>query len=713
MTETIVEGKTYSIVREGLAEILNPKQPDDQAGGPNKRAKVQDVFYNPIQQFNRDLSVLAIRAFAEDLTVIREMKRKRKKPNGGLDGPRGGKKRKRALEDDGNRAPDGLAGESGGAAAEAVSGNGIDATSETAKEETALPPADDGPNEPRNESSTSDPTPRETAASAKFPFRILDALSATGLRAVRYAKEIPATTSVTANDLSAHAAASIKLNVLHNEIPHQVNVLTGDARAHMYRVGASKPGEQSHYEVIDLDPYGTATPFLDAAVGALVDGGLLCVTCTDAGVFASTGYLEKTFSQYGGLPMKGPHSHEGGLRLVLHAIAVCAARYGLAIEPLLSLSIDFYVRVFVRIYRSPAQVKFLASKTMAVYNCDSGCGAWNTQFFAQIRELEGKNGGPSFHKFSLAQAPSTSQSCEHCGFKTHLSGPMWGGPLHNPYFIRRILDAIPSLDEETYGTIPRIEGMLSVAYQETLFAAGPEKTSDSDEITRPVPPMDPTLRDQHPFFLIPSALAGTLHCVGPSDALFCGSLKRLGYRTSRSHTKAGSIRTDAPWSVIWEVMREWIRQKAPIKENAIREGTPGWGIMQKDRSKSKLNSMKLDLKQVLDKSENLDGMRTQLEAMLYRLRKEKEGEPMTPTTTTTDTTVADGCAQAPIAELQPSDSTKPSSRAPVEKVPPAPHELDIVFETNRRARTPSPPRKIVRYQMNPRPDWGPISRAKR
>jgi tRNA G26 N,N-dimethylase Trm1 len=33
----------------------------------------------------------------------------------------------------------------------------------------------------------------------------------------------------------------------------------------------------------DLDPYGTASPFLDAAVQAAKDGGLLCVTCTDAG----------------------------------------------------------------------------------------------------------------------------------------------------------------------------------------------------------------------------------------------------------------------------------------------------------------------------------------------------------------------------------------------------------------------------------------------
>lgn len=48
------------------------------------------------------------------------------------------------------------------------------------------------------------------------------------------------------------------------------------------------------------------------------------------------------------------------LRLVLNAIATAAARYGRSITPLLSLSIDFYVRLFVRVRTSPIEVKNLA-----------------------------------------------------------------------------------------------------------------------------------------------------------------------------------------------------------------------------------------------------------------------------------------------------------------------------------------------------------------
>jgi tRNA (guanine26-N2/guanine27-N2)-dimethyltransferase len=51
------------------------------------------------------------------------------------------------------------------------------------------------------------------------------------------------------------------------------------------------------------------------------------------------------------------YSHEVALRLVLHSLATTAARYGRYITPLLSFSIDFYVRVFVRVDSKAEKVK--------------------------------------------------------------------------------------------------------------------------------------------------------------------------------------------------------------------------------------------------------------------------------------------------------------------------------------------------------------------
>lgn len=58
---------------------------------------------------------------------------------------------------------------------------------------------------------------------------ILEALSATGLRSIRYAKEIPGVKSIIANDLSAKAATDINNNIALNDIGHLITSSQNDA----------------------------------------------------------------------------------------------------------------------------------------------------------------------------------------------------------------------------------------------------------------------------------------------------------------------------------------------------------------------------------------------------------------------------------------------------------------------------------------------------
>ena len=107
--------------------------------------------------------------------------------------------------------------------------------------------------------------------------------------------------------------------------------------------------QKSFYEVVDLDPYGTAVPFLESALNSLANGGLLAVTFTDMAVLcARTPHV--TFYKYGGSPLSKRYCHETALRLVLHMINEMANRQQRYIEPLLSLTVDFYVRLFIRVH---------------------------------------------------------------------------------------------------------------------------------------------------------------------------------------------------------------------------------------------------------------------------------------------------------------------------------------------------------------------------
>jgi tRNA (guanine26-N2/guanine27-N2)-dimethyltransferase len=496
---TVKEGKAYILVPPGARTEQDPKAAK---GGKGQDGDHQSVFYNPIQQFNRDISVLAIMAFGEQyLERKRERisngrkKRKEKKekkiaerahadetamdtikeeqegtqhmetdetnipkltvaiPEGDKvstspvkDLPARTNPLKRGFEEIEDseeideheylygRTPDDLR-----AKAERIEHNlkrlkaGHLLTSESVSHEhTPKDTASTTPtyNDTSSQISEDDLLDLQAVADlgaankrppantgTEISFTILDALSATGLRALRYAREIPFATAITANDMSRKATSLIAVNIAHNRLNKLIKVRTSNAVHHMRSVAIA--AHPTKYEVIDLDPYGTAVPFLDAAIDAVTDGGLLCVTCTDTGVFNSVAYLEKAFSLYGGVPINDAHYAEGGLRLILHCIATTAAKYGKAIEPLLSLSVDYYARIFVRVYHSPAHVKFLAGKTMTVHECDNGCGAWSTEPMARNVPKIGKD-GRIYYKHSPGQTTSSS-NCEHCGSKTHVS----------------------------------------------------------------------------------------------------------------------------------------------------------------------------------------------------------------------------------------------------------------------------------------------------
>lgn len=655
------DGKTVRVVKEGKATILVPEG----AEVKEDKNEVQQVFYNPIQQYNRDLSILAIKAYGEQ--ALEE----RRKQFDKLKISRQNKKRKRG---EAGPEPAVEAAEAGGKVKEAAEAEPQkdEATVQAgtkASEETVCKASEEG-------------TGSEAAANGhKQSFKILDALSASGLRALRYGHELPFVTSVTANDLSTTAAESIRQNVKQNGLEEIIKVSEGDALGVMYRAIADdmdnrdsrgNPSKDNKFDVIDLDPYGTAAPFFDAAVQAVRDdGGMLAVTCTDSALWAGHCYTEKSFALYGGIPAKGLHSHESGLRLILHAVGSSAARYGLHIEPLISLSIDYYTKLFIKVTKSPAAVKFHGSKTMLVYTCDSGCGAWVTQPMLKAKLTESKKGNVLFYKHGMHVGPTADQHCEHCGSKMHLSGPMYAGPIHSRDFVESLLKQIPEADAEVYETLPRLEGMLGNVMEE--FFLEPEdrqKPAHKDA--------DIAVIDEYPFFFMPARVASALACPTPPEDHIRGALKHLGYKVGTSHCRPGSIKTNAPWASIWWVFVEWIRQKSPIKVEKVKPGMPAWNILN-DRGY-------FDNPPKPEGSESAKQPASDQDVIM-------EGQ---------EASKPDEAAGKPAEESseQPATLTEEELRKTLVF-------NDALAQLGRKLR----PRGVVRYQTNPRSHWGPLSRA--
>ena len=111
-------------------------------------------------------------------------------------------------------------------------------------------------------------------------------------------------------------------------------------------------GENFH--VVDLDPYGSAIPFMDAGVQAVSNGGLLCVTCTDASVLCGNN-PETCFYKYGAVPLHYEYGHEmvGGFFALsyccgLSTLFVMIMKYQLSSSSPLS----FFAHIFSFSFRS-------------------------------------------------------------------------------------------------------------------------------------------------------------------------------------------------------------------------------------------------------------------------------------------------------------------------------------------------------------------------
>ncbi|KAF9937786.1 RNA methyltransferase tRNA(m5U54)methyltransferase [Modicella reniformis] len=416
-----------------------------------------EVFYNPIQEFNRDISIAAIRTWDEVFQEERSARLAEKKA--------------RREANAAKRAQEGL--------------------------------------EPLPEKEY----PEGTDPSALRGITILEALSASGLRSIRD---------------SQHAVASIKRNAEFNEIsPDLLEPHKGDAIDVLYQ----HRDPMKRYDVIDLDPYGTASPFIDGAVQAVSDGGLLCVTSTDLGVLAGTNYTETCFAKYGGHPVKAEFCHEVALRLVLQTLSTSAARYKRHVVPLVSLSIDYYLRGFVRVYTSAAEVKMIAR-----------CQSTYTQSLGKMSE------GPKGNKkFGVNTGPPVDGRCEHCGSKFHVAGPMWGTVLHSVSFIERMLNHVKDASA-LYKTQPRILGMLTLCKEEI----------------------------EAPFYYTANGLSGIVHCTSIPLLKVISALLHQGYKVSGSHAAQGSIKTNAPPSVIWDVMRSWVKLN-PVKN--VKPDSPAGKIL--------------------------------------------------------------------------------------------------------------------------------------
>ncbi len=311
-------------------------------------------------------------------------------------------------------------------------------------------------------------------------------MEASGVRAARIVHELVepghlAVREIAINDLSQQAIETARRNVRHPAATFSV----ADASVFLR---TRRPADY-----VDVDPFGTPNPFLDAAVRGVRRGGILAITATDTSALAGT-YPRACARKYWAQPSRTWVMHDIGLRILVRKAQLVGAQYDVALAPLLSVSTDHYYRIFLR--------------------CAEGAG--------RARELIARHAYAHVDTARACVEVSSRNVAE--GARAHAAGPLWTGPLHDAAFVRAMLERSEALDDATF--------------------------SHARDLLRTV---EDECRIESVGFLDMHELSSRIGCDPPRrDALFA----LLGDRACRTHISPVGFKTDLPMEDVEHAMRD-------------------------------------------------------------------------------------------------------------------------------------------------------------
>lgn len=321
---------------------------------------------------------------------------------------------------------------------------------------------------------------------------ICDAFGGSGIRGIRYSKEIPEVENVAISDINPVAVQfteeNIELNGLNN-----VNVFREDANIFLRKC-------RGKFDIVDIDPFGTPSPFIESAGISLKSGGMLCVTATDTSALCGT-YKEPCIRKYSSMPLKTEYCHEIGIRILTGFISRTLAKYKKCIQVKFAHSSEHYMRIYALVHKG-----------------------------AKITDESLKNIGYILHCSNCLHrevvkgfTPPLDRYCPICGWKFKTAGPLWCDQIADADFTGKMID---SIGKTKINQGKKALKLLNMVYSESN---APATHYDLHEISRNLKISAPKLNE------------------------VMNTLKEEGYYASRTHFKPTGIKTDAPVSKLKKI----------------------------------------------------------------------------------------------------------------------------------------------------------------
>jgi len=326
------------------------------------------------------------------------------------------------------------------------------------------------------------------------PIKVGEPLTGCGIRGIRFAREVPEVDRVALNDLNPLAVRLAERNVTNNDVAGRVTVTNLDANTFL----ALHANPKERFDAVDVDPYGSPSPFVENALLSLRNKGLLAVTATDTAPLCGVSPAA-CLRKYQGKPLRTEYCRELGIRLILNTIVLTAARHDLGMKVLLTHATDHYLRVYVQVTRSSQLADASVGRRGYVLHC----------FHCLHRT------------WNLSLIPALDLRCPACGGRMGYAGPLWLGPLVEGEFCRGMLE-----DAETLSDL-RVSRLLGSLTEE---ADGP------------------------PTFYVVDKVCDKLDTPIPPKRAVLEELRGRGYFAGGTHFHPSGLKTNAPLDKLRKVL---------------------------------------------------------------------------------------------------------------------------------------------------------------
>ncbi|MHA1594507.1 MAG: tRNA (guanine(10)-N(2))-dimethyltransferase [Candidatus Baldrarchaeia archaeon] len=330
---------------------------------------------------------------------------------------------------------------------------------------------------------------------------VCEPLSGCGIRGLRYAKEVNGTVKVVINDKNPIAAKLMALNVKLNNLEDKVQVFNREACALMLELAE----KSTRFEVVDIDPFGSPSPFLDSAFKVIKSRtGMLCLTATDMAPLCGV-HKNACIRKYGSVPLRVEYCHELAVRILISYVVREAAKYEIGVEPLFAYYYRHHVRVFLKLSEGAGR----ADKSIR-----------NLGYVLHCRDCN--------HREVVEEVvPSKIDKCVECGSqKVEIGGPIWTKNIISKDFCSKMMDVFGS---KHLGKGKRVEKMLRLAI---LEANAP------------------------PFYHIIPLLSKQAGVTIPPKKMLIEHLRSLGYIAVETHFNPNAIKTNANRGELVKIIKE-------------------------------------------------------------------------------------------------------------------------------------------------------------